>query len=258
MFPSWVFWRPIGGSTPQIGDDVPLNGNDPANQVAVGGVDGFTVSGFNWTPGQTLWIRWSDVNDPGNDDALAIDNLVFSATANTTPGLSVVETGGSTYVVEGGATDTIQVVLTGVPAGEVTVTLTPSNAEIDLGGGAGTPITLTFTPEHANTPQTVTVTAIDDTVIEGNHTSIISLTTASEDGDFDGLSVPSVTVHISDNDFHVVLLNEIYVNPPGSDDNREYVELISLDGGSVDMTGLWLLEIEGDGSAAARWTWPST
>lgn len=42
-----------------------------------------------------------------------------------------------------------------------------------------------------------------------------------------------------------VLLNEVLVNPPGSDDNREYVELKGPPGRQLD--GLWLLAIDGDG-----------
>ncbi|MCL4207830.1 MAG: hypothetical protein KJ000_35540, partial [Pirellulaceae bacterium] len=246
--PQLDFVAPTGGENPQVGTDVPLNGNDPVNQVLVGGVDGFTVTGIAWAPGQTLWLRWSDFNDAGNDDALAIDDLVFSAAADATPGLSVVEPGGSTNVTEGGATDTIQLTLTGTPSQPVTVTLTPSNSQIDLGAGAGAPVVLTFTTTNANTPQTVTVTAIDDAAIEGEHTAVISISTASDDSAFAGLSAPQVTVHITDNDFNLVLLNEIYLNPPDADDSREYVELISPGGGSVPLTGLWLLEIEGDDS----------
>lgn len=38
-----------------------------------------TISGITWTAGQSLWIRWSDANDTGNDDGLAVDNVRFSA-----------------------------------------------------------------------------------------------------------------------------------------------------------------------------------
>jgi hypothetical protein len=58
-----------------------LDGNDaslplPINKTAIGPV---TVSGINWRPGRTLWIRWSDVNNAGNDHGLAIDDIVFRA-----------------------------------------------------------------------------------------------------------------------------------------------------------------------------------
>ena len=34
-----------------------------------------------WAPGSTLWVRWVEVNDFGNDHALAIDNVSLSVTA---------------------------------------------------------------------------------------------------------------------------------------------------------------------------------
>lgn len=39
---------------------------------------GDTVGGLNWTTGQTLWIRWIELNDTGNDHGLAIDNFTLS------------------------------------------------------------------------------------------------------------------------------------------------------------------------------------
>lgn len=50
----------------------------------VGGLGG-TVS-VNWAPDATLWLRWVEVNDPGNDHGLAIDNLSFSVTPVPEPG----------------------------------------------------------------------------------------------------------------------------------------------------------------------------
>jgi hypothetical protein len=49
---------------------------------AAGKVSGITatVSGISWAPGTDLWLRWSDVNNLGADDGLAIDNVNFSAT----------------------------------------------------------------------------------------------------------------------------------------------------------------------------------
>ncbi len=47
-----------------------------------------------------------------------------------------------------------------------------------------------------------------------------------------------------------VLLNELYVNPPGPDDNREYVEIRSTTGGVEPLSGLALVEINGNPTAA--------
>jgi hypothetical protein len=45
------------------------------------------------------------------------------------------------------------------------------------------------------------------------------------------------------------LLNEIYVNPPSTDDAREYVEIARTSAADT-LANVWLLEIDGDGSNA--------
>jgi hypothetical protein len=54
-----------------------LDGNAAANRVA--GLGGTVTT--NWAAGQTLWLRWIENNDSGNDHGLAIDNLSFSVPA---------------------------------------------------------------------------------------------------------------------------------------------------------------------------------
>ena len=58
-----------------LGLDRALDGNLPQNRKALSA----TVSGISWTPGARLVLRWNDVNESGNDDGLAIDDLAFSA-----------------------------------------------------------------------------------------------------------------------------------------------------------------------------------
>jgi hypothetical protein len=45
-----------------------------------------------------------------------------------------------------------------------------------------------------------------------------------------------------------IVINEVYVNPPGSDDDREFVELISRTGGWTTLYGLWLLVVDSAGA----------
>ena len=52
-----------------------VNGNTTGRVNSVGG----TLSGLNWASGTTLWFRWIERNDDGNDHGLAIDD--FSLTA---------------------------------------------------------------------------------------------------------------------------------------------------------------------------------
>ena len=51
-----------------------LNGNALPNTAFVTA----TVTGLNWTAGQTLVLRWSDFNVTGSDDGLGVDDLTFS------------------------------------------------------------------------------------------------------------------------------------------------------------------------------------
>lgn len=57
-----------------------LDGNLAANQVAgVGGSINVT-----WSDGDTLWLRWAERNDVGNDHGMAIDDFSITARGATT------------------------------------------------------------------------------------------------------------------------------------------------------------------------------
>lgn len=58
------------------GNGAALDGNAAANRSALTG----RVESLNWKADETLWVRWAERNNVGNDHALAIDNVAFSAT----------------------------------------------------------------------------------------------------------------------------------------------------------------------------------
>jgi hypothetical protein len=64
-----------------------LNGNSAPNKVAIGPV---VVTGINWEPGETLWLRWADLSDPQADHGLGIDEVSFSAQIPEPTGLLLV------------------------------------------------------------------------------------------------------------------------------------------------------------------------
>ncbi|MBI5762566.1 MAG: PEP-CTERM sorting domain-containing protein [Planctomycetes bacterium] len=64
----------VVGPTP-VTTNGALDGNLPANQAAISGMILTTLN-----PGASLFIRWMDVNDQGNDAGLAIDNLNIEVT----------------------------------------------------------------------------------------------------------------------------------------------------------------------------------
>jgi Ca2+-binding RTX toxin-like protein len=109
-----------------------------------------------------------------------------------TPAVIFLEPLGSTEVLESLGSDIYKVRLNTQPTANVTVAIIPGTQFTSLP-------TLTFTPENWNVAQTVTVAAVDDGVVEGNHVSPISHATTSTDTLYNNL-VASVTVNISDND----------------------------------------------------------
>ncbi|HEY9768041.1 MAG TPA: malectin domain-containing carbohydrate-binding protein, partial [Coleofasciculaceae cyanobacterium] len=99
-----------------------------------------------------------------------------------------------TAVTEGGNSDTYQILLNEQPTANVTI-----NLQLD-GQTSVDKNSLIFTPQNWSTPQTVTVKAIDDTLGESFHSSTIKHTIATTDSAYSALTIPDVTVKITDND----------------------------------------------------------
>jgi hypothetical protein len=116
-------------------------------------------------------------------------------------GITLIQSGVNTAVAEGGATDTYTIVLNTQPAANVTITLNND------GQTTTNPASLTFTPANWDTAQTVTVSAIDDAVIERAHSGTITHAVTSSDTAYNGISIAPVTVAITDNDFPSVNLS---------------------------------------------------
>jgi len=114
---------------------------------------------------------------------------------------TIIETENSTEVTEGGATDTFDVVLNKAPGATVTVAIDPGPL-FDVGVGVGGVKNLTFDSGNWDTPQTVTVTAFDDALAQGNIKENIWCLVSSTDPLFDkGWFAPrGVTATIYDND----------------------------------------------------------
>jgi len=74
-------WTAPGGNfdwaSPVVGTTAAAVDGNVAGLVAG---KGGTVGSQTWADGDTLWIRWIERNDAGNDHGLAIDNFSFSAT----------------------------------------------------------------------------------------------------------------------------------------------------------------------------------
>jgi hypothetical protein len=78
-------WTTTGWDVPSLvntGTAAAVDGNTTGLSANLGG----TVSTLTWAPGDTLWLRWADRNDTGNDHGLALDNFSISVSAIPEPG----------------------------------------------------------------------------------------------------------------------------------------------------------------------------
>ncbi|MCB1174420.1 MAG: hypothetical protein KDK39_12690 [Leptospiraceae bacterium] len=151
----------------------------------------------------TSALNFSTSSTDSDYNNLSLSSVNAQITDNDTPGVAIVETSGSSAATEGG-TDTYTIALTSSPTANVQVTVASSNAaNAEVNGGASVVLNFDNVCPGANcwsTPQTVTISALDDAVAEGAHSSVISHTLVSGDGSYNGMAVPNVNFGITDND----------------------------------------------------------
>ncbi len=158
-------------------------------------------SGTEWT------VTFSSPLDAGGQYTLVVGPAITDLAGNTMTqsfvgqfevvqnyGITIVESSGSTSVAEGGATDTYTIVLDSTPTADVTITITAG------GQLTANPATVVFTADNWDSPQTITVRAVDDNNIEGTHGGTIVHSATSSDAGYNAISIENVTVNISDND----------------------------------------------------------
>ena len=127
-----------------------------------------------------------------------------SWTVDVNQGVVVSPTSGLT-TSESGISDTFDVVLQGgPPSSDVTINLSSDS----LDEGTIDVAQLVFNAANFDTPQTVTVTGVDDAVADGDiGYSIVLDPTVSADGAFDGLDPTDVSVTNTDNDAPAVIVD---------------------------------------------------
>jgi uncharacterized cupredoxin-like copper-binding protein len=216
----------------------------PSGQVSVDKTT-LTFTPSNWNVAQTVTV--TAVNDnvaegahagtithtAASTDAayngLSVAGVTAQITDNDTAGVQIVQSGGSTSVAEGGATDSYTVVLASQPTANVTVAVAPSSqVTVDK-------TTLTFTPSNWNVAQTVTVTAVNDNVAEGAHTGTITHNVTSTDAKYNGFSTSSVTAQITDNEPVAVTLSDATLADFSAGSANSGILVTDLTGGAVTL-----------------------
>ena len=131
-------------------------------------------------------------NLPTGVSAGSKNESTVSITDDDTAGVTVSDT---SLDIDEGDSDTYTVVLDSRPTHNVTITVNdPSNTDV-----TADPADLTFTPTNWNTAQTVTVTVSQDSGHD-DEDGTVTHTASSTDMKYDGISVGSVLINVTDDD----------------------------------------------------------
>ncbi|MFN7982692.1 MAG: hypothetical protein U0Q11_12605 [Vicinamibacterales bacterium] len=177
------------GTSPSSVTFTSANWNTPQT-VTVTGVDDFLVDGAVAYTVVTAAATGADSNYSGlNASDVSVTNADDAAGITVTPtsGLTTTEAGGTTTFT----------VLTSQPTANVTIGVTSSNTA----EGTVSPSSVTLTSSSWNTPQTVTVTGVDDFLVDGAVAyTIVTAAATSSDLNYSGINANDVSVTNADND----------------------------------------------------------
>ena len=174
----------------------------------------------DWNVAQTVTVRGVDDMDNDGDvshtvrlttrsadaeyDELESDDLQLVNLDDDVPGIVVTPLAGLT-TSESGASGSFQVILATRPTADVTVRMESSDAS----EGTLSTESLVFTRSNWSVPQMVTVTGVDDEIVDGDVASSIAILPAtSADQDYNALDPADISVTNIDND-----LPEVIVSP---------------------------------------------
>lgn len=155
---------------------------------------------------------------------LVLDPLIATVTDNDTAGVTITESSGSTAVTEGGATDSFTAVLTSQPTSTVQVLFTTSTYGVMLSVAE-----VSFDESNWSTPQTVTVTAVNDAVAEGSQVSSVAFSVNQPSGTSYGyadLVLSSLSVQVTDNDEAGIILSKTALEVSEAGDTDAYTVVL--------------------------------
>ncbi|MCB1144266.1 MAG: hypothetical protein KDK54_18585 [Leptospiraceae bacterium] len=171
-------------------------------------ITSLTFTNANWNVAQTVTVsaidnalvdgnRTATISHTSTSTSTLFNGLTASLSLtiqdDDTASVLITESGGSTNVTEGGATDTYTVVLSHAPTADVTINFTTDSQIQSISS-------ITFLTSNWSTAQTITVTATNDSIAEGSHSSTIAHSATSTDSNYNGITIPQTTVSITDND----------------------------------------------------------
>ena len=151
---------------------------------------------------ETATVEITSVSSAAGATEDGTQSVIITINDDDTAELKYSHIGGSTSVTEGGSTDSLTLYLGSEPTGNVVVEITyTEQSQVEVTTPSS--LQLTFTPANYMNTQVITLRAIDDDFIDGNHTSTVTISVnagLTADSNYDGLSSKNKTVSIIDDD----------------------------------------------------------
>ncbi|MDB4299212.1 lamin tail domain-containing protein, partial [Flavobacteriaceae bacterium] len=206
----------------------------------------------------TLDIKFQFNGFTAGDEGMYFDNIIIEQNDGSTdpiPGITLSSLSGNTSEEE--TTATFTTVLDVVPASDVVLDVSsdyPGEISFDLSQ-------LTFTDQNWDTPQTITITGLDDSDVDGDIdvTITVAVDDALSDDSYDGLSA-TTTVTNEDNELPPLIINEFLADPDGDANgdgttntgDDEFIEIYNNTLSDIDVSGYMIND-----SSGLRHTFPS-
>ncbi|MEN9775849.1 MAG: hypothetical protein RL322_2919, partial [Pseudomonadota bacterium] len=160
---------PVTGSTAAA-----VDGNAAGLVAGRGGV----LSGLGWDPGEALWVRWIEIDDPSSDHGLAIDNFSLAvASGPAKPQLSVLAS--DAIGSESGGEISFRFSRIGDTSAELTVPITFTGAGVSPQDWAvQPPASITFQAGAASVD--LVLRPVADSLAEGAETVTVTLASSAD------------------------------------------------------------------------------
>jgi len=168
-------------------------------------------------PNETIIVT---MGSPTNATLGATTVHTATITDNDSPGISINQVSGL-VTSESGVQAGFTVVLNTAPTANVVIGISSS----DTSEGTVSTASLTFTTANWSTPQNVTITGVDDALVDGDIAySVITAAATSTDLNYNGINAQDVSVTNTDNDSAPV--NSISVNRQAPENGYTPAELV--------------------------------
>jgi hypothetical protein len=218
------------GISPQTVTLTPANASTGVT-VSLRAVDDAIVEA---DPHATTLVTADTVSSDSAYNNLPVAEIDVSIADNDSAGVRITQSGSGTTVGESGTTDAYTIVLDSQPSATVNVAVSFPATDLTVSGDTDGTYNTSFTTANWNTPQTITVAAVNDRNFEGNHTGGLVHSFTSADPIYDSITAQvdgttatnTLTASITDNE--TVELR--WVNATGSAaEGATYIQNVVMD-----------------------------